>query len=69
MYTLKVWNGKYGNNAKFIVKDSKGKFAEFSPARPNDVAWVDTDLTKEDEYKNWESFQDEKVNNLADVIM
>lgn len=70
MFVLHRWNKKYGNGAKFVVEDkSNSKFAEFSPARPKDIAWVDTDLTKEDEYKNWDDFQQEKVKNLADVIM
>lgn len=69
MYTLKLWNKQYGNGAKFIVQDSKGKFAEFSPVRPKDIVWVDTDLTKEDEYKTWDDFQDEKVKNLESIIM
>lgn len=70
MFVLHRWNKKYGNGAKFVVEDkSNGKFAEFSPARPKDIAWVDTDLTKEDEYKSWDDFQQEKVKNLADVIM
>lgn len=69
MYKLKLWNGKYGNAAKFIVEDNRGKFAEFSPARPKDIAWVDTDLTKEADYKDWESFEDEPVDDLNKVIM
>lgn len=69
MYTLHLWNGKYGNNAKFIVEDNNGKFAEFSPARPKDVAWVKTDLTKESDYQSWEDFENEKVDDLNLVIM
>lgn len=70
MFILHRWNKKYGNAAKFVVEDkSSGKFAEFSPARPKDIAWVSTNLTKEDEYKSWDDFQQEKVENLADVIM
>ena len=70
MFTLHLWNGKYGNGAKFVVQDnSSKKFAEFSPARPTDIAWVDTDLTKEAEYKEWESFEKEQVEKLEDIIM
>ena len=69
MYILHLWNGKYGNGAKFVVEDSKGKFAEFSPARPKDIAWVDTDLTKEADYKDWQDFEKEKVDDLNQVIM
>ena len=69
MYTLHLWNGQYGNGAKFIVENSDGKFAEFTPARPKDVAWVDVDLTQEQEYRNWEDFQKEQVEDINDIIM
>lgn len=70
MYLLKIWNGKYGNGAKFIVENkSTGKYSEFSPVRPSDLAWVDKDLTKESEYKNWESFENEPVEDLNNVVM
>ena len=68
-YILKIWNGKYGNNARFIVFDkSTGKFAEFAPTRPKDIAWVKEDLTKMPEYKGWESFQDEPVEDLNNIV-
>lgn len=70
MFILHKWNKKYGNGAQFVVEDeSTGKFAEFSPARPKDIAWVDTDLTKEAEYKDWDDFQKERVEDLNKVIM
>lgn len=68
-YTLKVWNGKYGNNARFIVKDNKTeKYGEFAPARPKDIAWVREDLTQKEEYKSWESFQDEPLDTLEGIV-
>ena len=67
---LTYWNKKYGNGAKFVIQDNKPKkFAEFSPSRPKDIAWVDTDLTKEKEYQSWEDFQKEQVEDLSLVIM
>lgn len=70
MFLLWKWNKKYGNGAKFIVEDkSNGKFAEFSPARPKDIAWVDSDLTKESEYQSWDDFKQEKVDDLNNIIM
>lgn len=70
MFLLWKWNKKYGNGAKFVVEDqSTGKFAEFSPARPRDIAWVDKDLTQVDEYKSWDDFQKEPVKDLNQVIM
>ena len=70
MFILHLWNGKYGKGAKFVVEDKKtGKFAEFSPVRRKDIAWVTTDLTKEKDYKTWEDFEKEPVENLEDVMM
>ena len=69
-YSLMLWNGKYGNGAKFIARrNSDNKFTEFSPINPQDVAWVSDDLTKVDDYKGWESFEEEPVDNLEDVVM
>ena len=69
-YIMKVWNGKYGSGAQFVVQDTtNGKFALFSPARPKDITWVDTDLTKDADYKGWESFEDEPVDDLTQVVM
>lgn len=68
-YIIKVWNGKYGNNARFIIQEvASGKMTEFQPTRPKDLAWVGTDLTKQDEYKNWESFEDEPLDDLNNVV-
>lgn len=69
MFKIKRWNGKYGNVAKFVVQDSNGRFSEFDPTRPKDVAWVNQDLTAEAEYKNWEDFKDEPVEDLSDIVM
>ena len=69
-YTFYLWNKKYGNRAQFVIQDNKTqKFAEFSPTRPKDIAWVDKDLTKESDYKGWEDFQKEQVEDLSLVVM
>lgn len=68
-YIIKTWNGKYGNGARFIVFDtSEEKYAEFAPTRPNDIAWVKEDLTKVDEYKEFQSFEDEPIDDLKNVV-
>ena len=68
-YIIKTWNGKYGNSARFIIQDtSSGKFAEFAPVRPKDIAWVGNDLTKVDEYKDWQSFEDEPLDTLDGIV-
>lgn len=68
MYKLKLWNKKYGKGAQFVV-EKDGKFTVFTPDRPSDTVWVNSDLTKEAEYKNWDSFEDEPVESLDDIIM
>jgi hypothetical protein len=68
-YIIKVWNGKYGNNARFIIQEvASGKMAEYQPTRPKDLAWVGDDLTQQAEYKDWESFEDEPIDDLNNVI-
>lgn len=68
-YSITRWNGKYGNGARFIVKDNTtGKYGEFAPTRPNDVAWVANDISKESEYKDWEDFQNEPVDDLTAIV-
>jgi hypothetical protein len=69
-YTLLLWNKKYGSGAKFVVKDNKtDKFAEFSPANPKDIAWVSQDISKESDYKDWEDFQNERVEDINSIVM
>lgn len=68
-YTLKTWNGKYGNPARFIVLDNQTqKYAEYAPARPHDITWVRDDLTKVKEYSAWESFENEPLDDLDGVV-
>jgi hypothetical protein len=49
--------------------EKAGKYAEFSPANPKDIAWVSSDITKNPEYKSWDDWKDEPVDNLGDIIM
>lgn len=68
-YTFLRWNGKYGSVAQFVVKDNEnGKQSVFSPSRPSDVAWSDKDLANSDDYKDWDTFGNEKVDDLNKVI-
>lgn len=68
-YTFKKWNGKYGNAAKFIVEnDDDKKQSMFAPTRPSDVTWTSSDLTQDPETQSWQSFGDEKVESLNDIV-
>ena len=69
-YELVKWNGKYGDEARFIVKYNKtGKFTLFTPDHIEDIVWVDQDLSQIGEYKNWEDFGGETVDYLENVTM
>ena len=70
MFTLMKWNGKYGDDARFIVKDNKtNKFTLFTPDRLKDIAWTDEDMSQLPEYKGWDDFGHEKVDYLENVQM
>lgn len=70
MYKLKLWNKKYGKDARFIVFNSQTKkYTEFLVDHVNDIVWTNHDLTKEPEYKSWEDWEDEPVNFLEDIMM
>lgn len=68
-YTFKKWNGKYGNQAQFIVEnDEDKKQSMFAPTRPSDLTWSSQDLTKDPEVQHWQDFGNEKVENLKEVV-
>lgn len=68
-YTILKWNSKYGTAAQFVVKDDENdKQSVFSPARPSDVAWTDKNLATSDDYKSWEEFGNEKIEDLNEVV-
>ncbi len=67
-YTFLRWNGKYGRDAKFVVRDNaSGKQSLFTPGCMHDITWVTTDLANTQETKDWETFGDETVDNLEEV--
>ena len=69
-YTLLKWNGKYGNDAKFVVRDNQtGQQSMFTPGRSEDLVWTKTDLTNVPEIKDWEDFQNETVTDLDAIAM
>nr|DAN11738.1 MAG TPA: hypothetical protein [Herelleviridae sp.] len=68
-YTFLRWNGKYGKDALFIVKDNANDMqALFAPNRKSDLAWVRTDLANADEHKAWDDFGHETVADLNEVV-
>ncbi|WAB25169.1 hypothetical protein M3_0218 [Lysinibacillus phage vB_LfM_LysYB1] len=68
-YTFLLWNGEYGETAKFVVKDnSNDKQSLFTPGKMKDLAWVASDLTKQNDVKGWQDFDNEQVDDLDDVV-
>jgi hypothetical protein len=69
-YTLLKWNGQYGADAKFVVRDDKnGQMSIFTPGRTQDLVWTTTPLDKTPEIEKWDDFGDEQVDSLDDVAM
>lgn len=67
-FTFLKWNGKYGGDARFVVRDNKsGKQCMFTPGRTQDVVWTSMDMENLPEVKNWDDFQNETVENLESV--
>jgi hypothetical protein len=68
-YTFLLWNGEYGSGAKFVVRDNaNGKQTFFTPGDMQDITWASVDLTKSPDVKGWDGFENETVENLADVV-
>lgn len=69
-YTLLKWNSEYGEKAKFIARDDQnGQQSVFIPGRTSDLVWTTSRLDQAPEIDGWESFKEEKVENLDDVAM
>lgn len=69
-FTFLLWNGKYGDASKFVVKDNTtNKQSYFTPGNTKDIAWTDKDLTKDSQVvKGWTTFGNETVDDLEDVV-
>ena len=68
-YTFLKWNGEYGSESNFVVRENAtGKQSYFSPDNPKDVAFVDEDLTKDPLVKSWDTFGNETIDDLNDVV-
>lgn len=62
------WNGKYGGDAKFVVKDlSTGQQSMFTPGRVQDLVWTNTNLAETPELSKWQDFGDETVDDLGPI--
>lgn len=68
-FTFLLWNGKYGDEANFVVRNNaNNKQSFFAPSNTKDVTWVGADLTKDNSVQGWEDFDNETVDNLDEVV-
>ena len=65
-YTILKWNGRDDHGARFILKDNRnGKMTHYKPQeKVSNLTWVAHDLTLEPAFKQWEDFDNEKVEDL-----
>lgn len=67
-YTFLRWNGKYGAEAKFVVRDnSTGEQSIFTPGRTQDLVWTKVDLASDPQLKDWQDFGNETVPELESI--
>ena len=68
-YTILKWNGKYGDDARFIIQDnSDNDQTLLTPGEAHNVAWTHKPLTDSPDFANWQDFGNEQVDNLEDVV-
>ncbi|MGE7687750.1 hypothetical protein ACQKMI_00920 [Lysinibacillus sp. NPDC097214] len=67
-YTLLKWNGEYGTESKFIVRDNfTGMQSLFTPGRCNDLFWFHSDLANDKVVSNWSDFGNESFDDLKPI--
>jgi hypothetical protein len=67
-YTFLRWNGQYGGDAKFVVRDnSSGQQSIFTPGRTQDLVWTKADLSADPQIKDWQDFGNETVPDLEPI--
>ncbi|MFK3961872.1 hypothetical protein [Pseudalkalibacillus hwajinpoensis] len=67
-FTFLKWNGEYGDEAKFIVRDNDLNMQSlFTPGICNDLFWFHSDLAKDKAVSAWVEFGEESVDDLNEV--
>lgn len=68
-FTFLKWNGSYGEESNFVVRDNASdKQSYFTPGEQKHVTWTDKDLTQDPAAKGWDGFGNETVDDLGDVV-
>ncbi|MCH6265111.1 hypothetical protein [Neobacillus citreus] len=69
-YTLLKWNGEYGIETKFIVKDNLTNMQSLLiPGKLESMYWFEANLANDVAVTNWEDFGDTSLDDLEDVMM
>jgi hypothetical protein len=64
-YTLLKWNGEYGSEARFIVRDNfTDRQSLFTPGRYEDLFWFQSDLANDEVVSDWNDFGNESFDDL-----
>ena len=64
-YTVLRWNGKVGEEAKFVLRrESDTSQAIFSP-QSNNIVWTHADMANDPNFATWRCFGDQKIDSLA----
>lgn len=67
-YTLLKWNGKYGSDAIFIVRDNwRARQSLFTPGRCEDLFWFHADLANDKAVSTREEFGEESFDDLEPI--
>lgn len=67
-YTLLRWNGHYGAEAQFVVKDNfNSSESMFTPGLCRDLEWLYVDLANVGEMLYWEEFGNESFDDLEEI--
>ncbi|MGG0937002.1 hypothetical protein ABHN11_12940 [Brevibacillus centrosporus] len=67
-YTLLKWNGEYGADAIFIVRDNwTAKQSLFTPGQCEDLFWFHADLANDKAVSTWEEFGEESFDDLRPI--
>lgn len=67
-FTLLKWNGEYGAEARFIVRDNfTRRQSLFTPGRCEDLFWFHSDLANDDVVSDWNDFGNESFDDLEPI--
>jgi hypothetical protein len=68
-YTLLRWNGNYGDESKFIVRDNlTGRQSLFKPGKCEELFWFHLDLANDKSVDSWDDFGNESFDELEPIV-